>query len=187
MNILRAAQKNGEKTENLFFCVQRDNRADNRDNLCSHICLHSPWVKRYVIGKANTSKILFNEWKLGEKEEELTVMRVTVKGKNKNGELEEVVYNLYDEYNSETNTASMSRTTGYTATAAANMFLDGLFKEKGIFPPRKEKFVDETPEELKKDLEESPDKTWIYNALARNYLTILNDYEKSYENYKKNN
>jgi len=40
-------------------------------------------------------------------------------------------------------------------------------------------------DKLKKDLEESPDKTWIYNALARNYLTILNDYEKSYENYKK--
>ena len=29
----------------------------------------------------------------------------------------------------------MSRTTGYTATAAANLFLDGLFTEKGIFPP----------------------------------------------------
>ena len=82
-----------------------------------------------------TSKILFNEWKLGEKEEELTVMRVTVKGKNKKGQLEEVVYNLYDEYNSETNTASMSRTTGYTATAAANLFLEGLFSEKGVFPP----------------------------------------------------
>ena len=82
-----------------------------------------------------TSKILFHEWKLGEKEEELTVMRVTVKGKNKKGQLEEVIYNLYDEYNSETNTASMSRTTGYTATAAANLFLEGLFNEKGVFPP----------------------------------------------------
>ena len=29
----------------------------------------------------------------------------------------------------------MARTTGYTATAAANLFLDGLFKEKGVFPP----------------------------------------------------
>ena len=29
----------------------------------------------------------------------------------------------------------MARTTGYTATAAANMFLDGLFSEKGVFPP----------------------------------------------------
>ena len=29
----------------------------------------------------------------------------------------------------------MARTTGYTATAVANMFLEGLFTEKGIFPP----------------------------------------------------
>ena len=82
-----------------------------------------------------TSKILFNEWKLEETEEELTVMRVTVKGKNKKGQVEEVVYNLHDEYCAETKTASMSRTTGYTATAAANLFLEGLFAEKGVFPP----------------------------------------------------
>jgi len=82
-----------------------------------------------------TSKILFNEWKLGETEEELTVMRVTIKGKNKEDQIEEVVYNLHDEYCAETQTASMSRTTGYTATAAANLFLEGLFTEKGVFPP----------------------------------------------------
>lgn len=82
-----------------------------------------------------TSRILFDEWKLGEDEEELTVMRITVKGENKNGKQLEVIYNLYDEYCTETNVSSMARTTGYTATAAANMFLDGLFNEKGIFPP----------------------------------------------------
>ena len=82
-----------------------------------------------------TSKILFNEWKLGETEEELTVMKVTVKGENENGQVEEVVYNLHDEYCNDTNTSSMARTTGYTATAAANMFLEGLFDEKGVFPP----------------------------------------------------
>jgi lysine 6-dehydrogenase len=82
-----------------------------------------------------TSKVLFNEWKLEEHEEELTVMRVTVKGKNKEDQTEEIVYNLYDEYCPETETASMSRTTGYTATAAANLFLEGLFAEKGVFPP----------------------------------------------------
>jgi len=82
-----------------------------------------------------TSKVLFNEWKLGETEEEITVMRVTLKGLNNNGEIEEIVYTLHDEYCNETQTASMSRTTGYTATAAANLFLDGLFEEKGVFPP----------------------------------------------------
>ncbi len=82
-----------------------------------------------------TCKILFDEWKLGETEEELTVMRVTLTGINASGQSEEIVYNLYDEYNKDTNTSSMARTTGYTAAAAANMFLEGLFHEKGVFPP----------------------------------------------------
>ena len=82
-----------------------------------------------------TSKILFNEWKLGESEEEITVLRVTLKGENASGQKEEVVYSMFDEYNPGTGTSSMARTTGYTATAAANLFLDGLFSEKGVFPP----------------------------------------------------
>ena len=82
-----------------------------------------------------TSKILFDAWKLGETEEELTVMRVTIKGKNNQGQIEEVVYDLFDTYCPETKTASMSRTTGYTATATANLMLEGLFTDKGVFPP----------------------------------------------------
>ncbi len=82
-----------------------------------------------------TSKILFNEWKLGETEEEITVMRITLKGENKNGNTEEVVYNLHDEFNAETQTSSMARTTGYTANSAANLVLNGLFTKKGVFPP----------------------------------------------------
>ena len=62
-------------------------------------------------------------------------MSFTLKGENSDGKIEEVIYNLYYEYCAETQTSSMARTTGYTATAAANMFLDGLFNEKGIFPP----------------------------------------------------
>ena len=83
----------------------------------------------------NGIKILFNEWKLGDTEEELTVMRISLKGTNKKGIEKTIVYNLHDEYCSKTNTSSMARTTGYTATAAANMFLEGLFNKKGIFPP----------------------------------------------------
>ncbi len=84
---------------------------------------------------AVTSRILFDEWKLGETESELTVMRVTVKGHDEEGNKIKVQYNLYDEYDPISQTSSMARTTGYTATAAANMFLDGLFPAKGVFPP----------------------------------------------------
>jgi len=82
-----------------------------------------------------TSKILFDEWKLGEEEEEITLMRITLRGENEKGKVEEVIYSLYDEYCIDTRTSSMARTTGYTATAVANMVLEGLFTEKGVFPP----------------------------------------------------
>lgn len=82
-----------------------------------------------------TAKILIDEWKLEDNEEELTVMRVSLLGKNGRNEEEKVVYELYDEYCKKTGVSSMARTTGYTATAAANMYLEGLFTEKGVFPP----------------------------------------------------
>jgi lysine 6-dehydrogenase len=82
-----------------------------------------------------TSKILFNNWKSDDTEDEFTVMRVALKGENEDGQPAEVIYSLYDEYCSETQTSSMARTTGYSATAAANMILDRVFTEKGVFPP----------------------------------------------------
>ena len=84
---------------------------------------------------AVTSRVLFDDWKLGDTEEEMTVMRITMKGFDADGKKVTVEYNLYDEYNPVTETSSMARTTGYTATATANMFLDGHFSEKGVFPP----------------------------------------------------
>lgn len=77
-----------------------------------------------------TSKILFNEWKLGEAEEELTVMKVILKSNEKT-----IEYNLLDRYDASTKTSSMSRTTGYTCTASANLIAKNLFTEKGVFPP----------------------------------------------------
>lgn len=77
-----------------------------------------------------SSKLLFNEWKLGEEEEELTVMKVIVKGKNKT-----ITYDLLDRYDPITKISSMSRSTGYVATGTINMLAAGLFTEKGVFPP----------------------------------------------------
>jgi saccharopine dehydrogenase-like NADP-dependent oxidoreductase len=81
-----------------------------------------------------TSKILINEWKLQPNEPELTVMRVTVTGKE-NGLPKSVTYDLYDEYDPATQQWSMARTTGYTATAGVNLLAKGLFSQKGVFPP----------------------------------------------------
>ena len=81
-----------------------------------------------------TAKILFNDWKLLPNEPEFTVMRVILKGK-KNGIPKTVTYDLYDEYDAQTQQWSMARTTGYTATAAVNLLADGLFTKAGVFPP----------------------------------------------------
>jgi len=81
-----------------------------------------------------TSQILFNEWKLGLEEEELTVMKVKLIGK-KEDEQKTVEWNLLDFYDHETQISSMARTTGYTCTAAVNLLAQNLFNEKGVFPP----------------------------------------------------
>lgn len=81
-----------------------------------------------------TSQILFNEWKLGLEEEELTVMKVKIIGK-KGGELKTIEWNLLDFYDHETKISSMARTTGYTCTAAVNLLAQNLFSGKGVFPP----------------------------------------------------
>ncbi|HET6769772.1 MAG TPA: saccharopine dehydrogenase C-terminal domain-containing protein [Chitinophagaceae bacterium] len=77
-----------------------------------------------------TSQILFNEWKLGLEEEELTVMKVKLIGESKT-----IEWNLLDFYDHETKISSMARTTGYTCTAAVNLLAQNLFNEKGVFPP----------------------------------------------------
>jgi lysine 6-dehydrogenase len=82
-----------------------------------------------------TAAILFKEWKLQPNEPEFTVMRIEIEGISKiNGSSQRVVCDLYDEYDSTSETWSMARTTGYTATAAVNMLAYGLFKQKGVFP-----------------------------------------------------
>ena len=81
-----------------------------------------------------TSKVLFNAWKLGTEEQEFTVMRIILKGKE-NGVNKEIVYNLYDEFDTTENISSMARTTGFTATGTAEMILNRVFAEKGVFPP----------------------------------------------------
>ncbi len=77
-----------------------------------------------------TSKLLINEWKLGETEEELTVMKVILHGEGKT-----ITYDLLDYYDKATQTSSMARTTGYTCTAAVHLIAKKLVTKKGVFPP----------------------------------------------------
>ena len=106
-----------------------------------------------------TSRILFNEWQLGESEAEFTIMRIRMKGTTSTGQVEEITYHLYDEYCTETNSSSMARTTGYTATAAVNLILESRFNEKGVFPPE---LVGKHPECFEFVLDYLKDRNVIY-------------------------
>lgn len=81
-----------------------------------------------------TSAILFEQWKSEPGEAEFTIMKIIIKGKEKNEPLT-VEYFLYDEYDVATNTPSMSRTTGFTCNAMVNLIAENKFNEKGVFPP----------------------------------------------------
>jgi lysine 6-dehydrogenase len=81
-----------------------------------------------------SSQVLFKEWKLGEEEKELTILKVILHGHD-NGQKRTIEYTLLDRYDDETKISSMSRTTGYTCTASANLLAHELFRERGVFPP----------------------------------------------------
>ena len=73
---------------------------------------------------------LLSEWKLESNESEFTVLDINIYGDEK-----EIHYHLYDEMDIFSNSSSMARTTGFTATATINMLLNNLWSKKGVFPP----------------------------------------------------
>jgi saccharopine dehydrogenase-like NADP-dependent oxidoreductase len=92
-----------------------------------------------------TAKLLFPKWKLGEGEEDITVMRVVAEGKKKGKKLR-YTYNLFDTYDPVTRVHSMARTTGYTATMALRMIAKNLYTHTGISAPE---FIGRNPECVK--------------------------------------
>jgi len=111
-----------------------------------------------------TSEILFKAWKLNPEDREFTIMRIVVQGEE-NGVKKEIIYDLYDEYDSIKKISSMARTTGYTATAAADMILNNVFNEKGMFPPE---LVGKNPECYKYILDYLKERNINYIKSERN-------------------
>ena len=79
-----------------------------------------------------TSKLLFPKWEMKEGDRDFTVMRITISGNEKDKKTC-YEYNLLDKYEDGVN--SMSRTTGYTCTAVANLVVNGDYNRTGISPP----------------------------------------------------
>lgn len=89
-----------------------------------------------------TVQLLFPKWKMNKHDKDLTVMRLIIEGKKVENKLR-FSFELLDRHDSSTNTHSMARTTGYTATLALRMIAQGFFDRKGISPPE---FIGEQPE-----------------------------------------
>jgi saccharopine dehydrogenase-like NADP-dependent oxidoreductase len=81
-----------------------------------------------------TSKLLFKHWKPQKDEDEFTIMKLVIKGKEAD-KAKEYVYEIFDRFDRESGISSMARTTGYTCTAVARLLLEGKLENKGIFPP----------------------------------------------------
>ncbi len=81
-----------------------------------------------------TSKLLMPQWELLKGQEDFTILKSKVLGKidNENVGYE---YYLYDKFDKKSGIHSMSRTTGYSCTAVAEILLDGSFHKPGIIPP----------------------------------------------------
>ncbi|MGB9697112.1 MAG: saccharopine dehydrogenase C-terminal domain-containing protein [Ignavibacteria bacterium] len=81
-----------------------------------------------------TIRMLLPLLELKPEDRDFTVMRVIVEGWRAQKKYR-YTYNLLDYYDEKTNTHSMARTTGYTATMVIRLLARGLFDEKGICPP----------------------------------------------------
>lgn len=81
-----------------------------------------------------TSRLLFPKWEYSKGEVDITVLQVTVEGA-KSGQRLRYRYDLIDRYDVITETSSMARTTGYTATMAVRLLANGMYSRKGLSAP----------------------------------------------------
>jgi lysine 6-dehydrogenase len=81
-----------------------------------------------------TSKLIVPKWTFDEGEADVTVMRIDIEGVEDGARVRRT-WDLVDRYDPETGFRSMSRTTGFPATAVAGLLAKGAFREPGVHPP----------------------------------------------------
>lgn len=79
-------------------------------------------------------KLLFPKWSFGDGEEDLTVMQITIEGRE-GGKSVKRTWDMFDRADRATGFRSMSRTTGFPATIAADLLARGRFAAPGVHPP----------------------------------------------------
>ncbi|MBL1218313.1 MAG: saccharopine dehydrogenase [Planctomycetes bacterium] len=82
-----------------------------------------------------TSALLFPQWTFTQHEEDLTIMRIHVSGRDGHGETRVFEWDLLDRYDQDSGTRSMSRCTAFPAAITAQLILDGRFERPGVCAP----------------------------------------------------
>jgi lysine 6-dehydrogenase len=98
------------------------------------LTVRGPGGKAQVRPLDVTAALMFPKWTFEEGEADLTVMRVSAVGVEA-GRRVRLTWDLFDRYDPETRTRSMSRTTGYPATIVARWLAEGRFRRPGVHPP----------------------------------------------------
>ena len=111
-----------------------------------------------------TSKLLFPMWELKDGDKEFTVVKMIIEGVKDNIKIR-YTYNMLDRHNEKSNTHSMARTTGYTATTVLRLLGKGMFNQKGICPPE---YIGQKPECVNFILNELKARGVIYNQVIEN-------------------
>ncbi len=81
-----------------------------------------------------TAELLFPMWKLEKGENEFTLLQIHIAGVQ-DGRPTRYRYDMLDFYDAQRDITSMARTTGYTATMALRMLVEGKYTKTGISPP----------------------------------------------------
>ncbi len=81
-----------------------------------------------------TAALLFPKWTFDEGEADITVLRIRSSGV-KDGAPHRFTFDFVDRFDPASGLRSMSRSTGFTATAVAGLILDGTLKEPGVHAP----------------------------------------------------
>ncbi|KAA3615556.1 MAG: saccharopine dehydrogenase [Calditrichaeota bacterium] len=106
-----------------------------------------------------TAKLLFPKWEMKDGDKDLTVMQISVSGQN-NGKKQKITYDLLDMFDSATNTHSMARTTGYTATVITRLIAEGIYQRKGLSVPE---YIGQSDDAVKYILNGLAERGIIYN------------------------
>lgn len=81
-----------------------------------------------------TAALLFPQWQYEPGEIDLTVMRITARGRSADGATA-LTWDLFDEADPATGFSSMARTTAFPCTIIARRLIDGLYDEPGVIVP----------------------------------------------------